>query len=92
MAAIHGRYRSGSHFFSASECVCLSRTHSQSYVLSLSVSDKSQRSPSLAPLLFTYTGFQSALWRIFDYEDIQGNLIVLGNDAQLVRCIELRYG
>ena len=50
MAAIHGRYRSGSHFFYASEYACLSRTHSKSYFLCLSLADWSQRSPSLAPL------------------------------------------
>ena len=48
--AIHGRYRSGSHFFYGSGYVCLSRSHSKSYFRSLSFVDQSQRSPSLAPL------------------------------------------
>jgi len=36
--------------FSMQASVCLSRTHSKSYFLSLSVADQSQRSPSIAPL------------------------------------------
>ena len=49
MVAIHGRYRSGSHFLYASEYVCLSRAHSKWFFLSLSLDDQSQCSPSLAP-------------------------------------------
>ena len=53
MVAIHGRYRSGSHFFYASDYVCLYGTHGKSYFLFLPSTNHSAH-PRLR--LFAYIG------------------------------------
>ena len=53
MAAIHGQYRSGSHFFL---CKRVSLAHSASRIFSLSLADQSQRSFTTRLRLFTYIG------------------------------------
>jgi len=73
MAAV-GRYRNGNHFLYASDYVCLSRTHSKPYVLSLSFVDQSLRSPSLAPLYLYRT-----LSHASEAADFRGGLVYLSS-------------
>ena len=51
MAAIQGRYGSGSHFYFACKYVYLTRANGNPYPLLLSLSNQSQRSTPVAPLV-----------------------------------------
>jgi len=92
MAAVHGRYRNGRHFFYASEYLCLSRTHGNLYFLSLSnaANQSAQHHSRLFNWIYGFT------WNLFQVggrsivcKDVEQHVVVLEEEQKFLKLLEL---